>query len=133
MKGILTGKFNPNTTFSEGDVHHSIGLSFKEGRLAVLDYAYREIADELFVSLNIVRFHMKNIYTKLGVNKKTQAIAKAKELNLIQPHIPKLHLFSIQTYLTMWDFCFLTTYTQIILSLDKNRQKAWVSQSHDHL
>ncbi len=34
MMGILTGKFNADTTFSEGDVRHSIGLSFKEGRLA---------------------------------------------------------------------------------------------------
>lgn len=124
MMGILTGKFNPDTTFSEGGVHHSIGLSFKEGRLAALDHAYREIADELFVSLNTVRYHMKNIYTKLGVNKKTQAIAKAKELNLIQPHIPKLHFLSIQTYLTMWVFCFFATYTQIILSLEKKQAKS---------
>jgi len=34
MMGILTGKFNADTTFSEGDVRHSIGLNFKEGRLA---------------------------------------------------------------------------------------------------
>ena len=33
MMGILTGKFNADTTFSEGDVRHSIGLSFKKGRL----------------------------------------------------------------------------------------------------
>lgn len=34
MMGILSGKFNSDTTFSEGDVRYSIGLSFKEGRLA---------------------------------------------------------------------------------------------------
>ncbi|UCG24352.1 MAG: aldo/keto reductase [Chloroflexota bacterium] len=34
MMGILTGKFNADTTFSEGDVRHSIGLNFKDGRLA---------------------------------------------------------------------------------------------------
>lgn len=34
MMGILTGKFNASTTFSEGDVRHSIGLDFKEGRPA---------------------------------------------------------------------------------------------------
>ncbi len=34
MMGILTGKFAADTTFAEGDVRHSIGLNFKEGRLA---------------------------------------------------------------------------------------------------
>ncbi len=43
----------------------------------------QEIADQLFISLNTVLYHIKNIYSKLGVNKRTQAIAKAKEINLI--------------------------------------------------
>jgi aryl-alcohol dehydrogenase-like predicted oxidoreductase len=34
MMGILTGKFNADTSFSEGDVRHTIGLSFREGQLA---------------------------------------------------------------------------------------------------
>jgi aryl-alcohol dehydrogenase-like predicted oxidoreductase len=34
MMGILTGKFTADSTFSEGEVRHSIGLSFNEGRLA---------------------------------------------------------------------------------------------------
>ncbi|MEZ4683219.1 MAG: response regulator transcription factor [Caldilineaceae bacterium] len=43
----------------------------------------QEIADELVVSLNTVRYHTKNLYGKLGVNKRTQAVAKARELSLI--------------------------------------------------
>lgn len=43
----------------------------------------QEIADELFVSLNTVRYHTKNLYGKLGVNKRTQAVATAQELGLI--------------------------------------------------
>lgn len=43
----------------------------------------QEIADQLFVSLNTVRYHTKNIYGKLGVNKRTQAVAKAQELDLL--------------------------------------------------
>lgn len=43
----------------------------------------KEIAAELFVSINTVHYHTKNIYGKLGVNSRTQAIAKAKELNLL--------------------------------------------------
>jgi LuxR family maltose regulon positive regulatory protein len=43
----------------------------------------KEIAEQLVISLNTVLYHIKNIYSKLGVNKRTLAIAKAKELNLI--------------------------------------------------
>jgi LuxR family maltose regulon positive regulatory protein len=41
-----------------------------------------EIADRLTVSLNTVRFHTKNIYQKLGVNNRLEAIRRAKELGL---------------------------------------------------
>ncbi|MEZ4713057.1 MAG: response regulator transcription factor [Caldilineaceae bacterium] len=43
----------------------------------------REIAAQLFISLNTVLYHVKNIYGKLGVNKRTLAIIKARELNLL--------------------------------------------------
>ena len=43
----------------------------------------KEIAEQLIISLNTVLYHIKNIYRKLGVNKRTLAIAKAKEINLI--------------------------------------------------
>ena len=43
----------------------------------------KEIAEQLIISLNTVLYHIKNIYRKLGVNKRTLAVAKAKEINLI--------------------------------------------------
>ncbi|MCP4422805.1 MAG: tetratricopeptide repeat protein [Chloroflexi bacterium] len=43
----------------------------------------KEIAERLIISLNTVLYHIKNIYSKLGVNKRTLAITKAKEINLI--------------------------------------------------
>ena len=44
----------------------------------------KEIAEQLVVSLNTVLYHNKNIYSKLGVNKRTLAVTKARELNLIE-------------------------------------------------
>ncbi len=42
-----------------------------------------EIARELVVSLNTLRTHTKNIYTKLGVNNRRAAVRRAEELDLL--------------------------------------------------
>ena len=40
----------------------------------------REIADELYVSVNTLKFHLKVIYRKLGVTSRAEAAAKARQL-----------------------------------------------------
>jgi LuxR family maltose regulon positive regulatory protein len=45
--------------------------------------SYKEIGQQLFLSLNTVQFHVKNIYGKMMVNKRAQAIEKAREMELI--------------------------------------------------
>jgi LuxR family maltose regulon positive regulatory protein len=42
-----------------------------------------DLSDRLVISLNTVRHHTKNIYSKLEVNNRTQAIKKANDLNLL--------------------------------------------------
>jgi len=44
----------------------------------------REMASRLFVSENTIKFHLKNIYSKLGVRSRVQAIASARELGLVK-------------------------------------------------
>lgn len=44
----------------------------------------QEIADKLFVSLNTVKTHTSNLFLKLDVKRRTQAIQKAKGMHLIQ-------------------------------------------------
>lgn len=44
----------------------------------------QEIAARLFVSLNTVKTHISNIFVKLDVERRTQALHRAKALGLIQ-------------------------------------------------
>ena len=43
----------------------------------------RQIASELFVALSTVKTHIKNIYGKLDVRNRTQAVSRAGELGLL--------------------------------------------------
>lgn len=76
---------NPDFHFNE-KVQSQRGISKRE--LEVLELmaqglANQEIADKLFVSLNTVKTHSSNLFSKLEVSRRTQAIQKAKELSLI--------------------------------------------------
>ena len=44
----------------------------------------QEIAEKLFISINTIKTHSSNLFLKLDVKRRTQAIQKAKELHLIQ-------------------------------------------------
>jgi len=52
-------------------------------KLVAEDLTNQEIADKLFISLNTAKTHVKNILLKLDVEKRTQAISKAKEMGII--------------------------------------------------
>ena len=53
-------------------------------RLIASGASNRDIARKLFVSLSTVKTHINNIYRKLEVRTRTQAVARARELKLLQ-------------------------------------------------
>ena len=63
-----------------------LGLSKREYEILQLindGLSNQQIADKLFVSENTVKKHVSNLFLKLDVQRRTEAIKKAKELNLI--------------------------------------------------
>ena len=52
-------------------------------RLIAAGLSNREIADQLVVAVSTVKTHINNIYRKLDVSKRTQAVARARKLNLL--------------------------------------------------
>ena len=52
-------------------------------RLVAAGMRNQEIADHLFISLSTVKRHMANAYGKLRVSHRTEAVARASELNLL--------------------------------------------------
>jgi len=56
---------------------HEILLLIAEG------YSNQQIADKLFISLNTTKTHLKNIYQKLDVKRRTEALFRARELGII--------------------------------------------------
>jgi len=51
--------------------------------LMAAGHSNQEIAEKLFVSFNTVKTHSSNLFQKLEVNRRTQAIQKAKTLGLL--------------------------------------------------
>ena len=43
----------------------------------------REIADELYLSVNTVKVYASRLYSKLGVHRRGEAVARAQELDLL--------------------------------------------------
>jgi LuxR family transcriptional regulator, maltose regulon positive regulatory protein len=54
-------------------------------RLLPARLSNREIGRQLYVSVNTVRSHIQAVYRKLGVGARAEAVARARELGLLQP------------------------------------------------
>jgi LuxR family maltose regulon positive regulatory protein len=52
-------------------------------RLIDAGFSNKKIMEELFISNSTVKTHIRNIYSKLDVHSRTEALLKARELNLL--------------------------------------------------
>jgi DNA-binding CsgD family transcriptional regulator len=63
-----------------------LGISKREMDVLILmamGLSNEEIAGKLFIGLNTVKTHSSNIFLKMDVKRRTQAVEKAKRLNII--------------------------------------------------
>jgi two-component system, NarL family, response regulator LiaR len=84
-KTVVVVPLQPEFTINEETLRQT-GISKREYEvleLMSLGNSNQEIADKLFVSLNTVKTHSSNLFVKLDVKRRTQAIQRAKELRLI--------------------------------------------------
>ncbi len=72
-------------------VNHHDGLlePLSERELEVLRFIAaglpnKKITEQLYISLSTVKTHLRNIYGKLGVHSRTEAVAKAKDLGVLK-------------------------------------------------
>lgn len=78
---------SPDTPFELNEAElASRGISNRELEVLQLmaeGLSNQEIAGRLFVSLNTVKTHSSNLFEKMDVKRRTQAVEKAKRLNII--------------------------------------------------
>lgn len=70
------------------DIKQIENLNISKRELEVLDLiskglSNKEIADQLFVSIPTIKTHSSKLFEKLEVNRRTQAVEKAKRLKII--------------------------------------------------
>jgi len=53
-------------------------------KLLVLGYSNADIADQLFLSLSTIKTHVSNLYAKMNVKNRYQAIDKAKRVEIVE-------------------------------------------------
>lgn len=73
----------PTTTATTALVEPLSERELQVLRLIVAGLSNREIAEELVIAISTVKSHINNIYGKLDVKRRTQAIARSQELGLL--------------------------------------------------
>ncbi|HEX6451479.1 MAG TPA: LuxR C-terminal-related transcriptional regulator [Trebonia sp.] len=74
--------------------HHTSDAALTHGETRVLHYlptnlSAREIAGELYLSVNTVKTHQRHLYQKLGARSRTQAVDQARALGPLEPFLSR--------------------------------------------
>ncbi|WP_259767337.1 LuxR C-terminal-related transcriptional regulator, partial [Pseudomonas protegens] len=83
---LLQALDSPPTTLAAPQEDHDSLLSLRELQVLQLiaqGCSNQQIAEQLFISLHTVKTHGRRIHSKLGVERRTQAVAKAQALGLM--------------------------------------------------
>lgn len=84
-KKIVTVQVGPQFVLNETELQR-LGISKREHEVLELmaqGLTNQQIADKLFVSVNTIKTHTSNLFLKLEVSRRTQAISKGKQLKII--------------------------------------------------
>ena len=84
VKTLVVTKERPSA-INPGQLLKS-GLSKREAEILLLMHeglSNQQIADKLFISENTIKKHISNIFLKLQVQRRTEAVRKALELSII--------------------------------------------------
>jgi len=83
---FLLKRFNANLPIKENKACKENPLTDRESEVLILiskGYSYDEIASAFGISTNTVRTHIRNIYRKLSVCSRSEAVFEASQLGLI--------------------------------------------------
>ncbi|SFX04648.1 response regulator transcription factor [Marinospirillum alkaliphilum] len=86
LKRMHQGSQSSSYTTTSGEQLDGIALTPREMQLLKLlarGYTYREVAEDLAVSSHTVNSHIKNLYRKLSVNTKNEAVYEATRQGLL--------------------------------------------------
>jgi LuxR family maltose regulon positive regulatory protein len=73
-----------------GGEHYPLPEALSQREMQILRYlpthlSASEIANELYISLNTAKTHVRHIYAKLGVNSRKEAVERARLVRLLAP------------------------------------------------
>lgn len=88
LDSSLLHKADSQTVNVPGDKNQTLIVSLNERELEVLrliaeGFSNQEIAERLVIALSTVKWHINNLFGKLGVRSRTQAVAQAREMGLL--------------------------------------------------